>query len=81
MKTIREKVIQQIELQEKIQELANINIVNCGSCESVLLHDRGSKRHYTKEIICPYCNYISEPCDFPDFLYMGMENSEEFNEK
>jgi hypothetical protein len=27
------------------------------------------------DIICPYCDLTSEPCDFPDFLYEGMEHS------
>ena len=80
MKKIREKVIEQINLQEKIQELANVNIVNCGNCGSIVLHDRGTKEKYIEEIICPYCDFKSEPCDFPDFLYRGMEGSKEFDE-
>ena len=83
-KTIREKVIEQIELQEEIQSLANINIVNCGSCGAVVLHRRVSIEDYqdgVDDIVCPYCDYTSEPCDFPDFLYNGMENSTEFDEE
>lgn len=80
-KTIREKVIEQIRMMEVIQEKANINIVNCGHCGSVILHERFDKKgEYTEEIECPYCAYNSEPCDFPDFLYWGMENSSEFDE-
>lgn len=85
MKTIREKVIEQIELQEEIQRLANINIVNCGSCGSTLLHRMVLFTPETPledmDIVCPYCNFTSEPCDFPDFLYDGMENSAEFDEE
>lgn len=33
------------------------------------------------DITCPYCDFTSEPCDFPDFLYSGMENSAEFDEE
>ena len=73
MKT-REKIIEQIDLQEEIQKKAQINIVNCGSCGSVLLH-----RINDEDIECPYCNFISEPSDFPDFFYRGLENSLEFN--
>jgi len=78
-KTIREKVIEQIKLQEEIQSLANINIVNCGNCGAVVLHRR--EYELDKDIVCPYCDYTSEPCDFPDFLYNGMENSTEFDEE
>lgn len=79
MKTIRKKVIEQIHLQEKVQRLANINIVNCGHCGSVLLHnivplseDTSSEDYH---ITCPYCDFTSEPCDFPDYLYSGIENN------
>lgn len=83
-KTIREKVIEQIELQKEIQSVAGINIVNCGCCGSVLLHRIVPLKQDTPledyDITCPYCDYTSEPCDFPDFLYDGMENSSEFDE-
>lgn len=75
-KTIREKILEQIALQEEVQSVAGINIVNCGDCGSVLLH----KIDESEDIVCPYCDFTSEPCDFPDFLYSGMENSEEFDE-
>lgn len=75
-KTIREKVLEQIALQEEVQSVAGINIVNCGDCGSVILH----KITESEDIVCPYCDFTSEPCDFPDFLYSGMENSEEFDE-
>jgi hypothetical protein len=77
MKTIREKVLEQIGLAEEIQEIAGINIVNCGNCGEVLLH-RITEDEY---IECPYCDCKSEPCDFPDFLYRGMETSEAFDEE
>lgn len=77
MKTIREKVLEQIKLAEEIQKVAGINIVNCGNCGEVLLH----RITEDEDIECPYCDFKSEPCDFPDFLYRGMENSAEFDEK
>jgi len=85
-KTIREKVIEQIALQEEIQSLANINIVNCGHCGAVVLHRRvemsiDNWEEGKDDIVCPYCDFTSEPCDFPDFLYDGMENSAEFDEE
>ena len=77
MKTIREKVLEQIGLAEEIQEIAGINIVNCGNCGEVLLH----RITEDEDIQCPYCDFKSEPCDFPDFLYRGMETSEAFDEE
>lgn len=84
MKTREQKIIEQIELQNKIQS-AGFNIVNCGSCGSVVLHEcvtiteDMAEEEYSIE--CPYCDFKSEPCDFPDFLYDGMELSAEFNEE
>lgn len=77
MKTIKEKVVEQLQLQDEMRRLTNINIVNCGSCGSVLLHRISDD---ADDIDCPYCDFTSEPCDFPDFLYSGMELQEVFNE-
>ena len=75
--TKRSKVLQQIYLQEKIQKLADINIVTCGHCGNVVLHDRDAE-----EIDCPYCDRVMDVCDCPDYLYSGMEdNSIEVRDK
>jgi uncharacterized CHY-type Zn-finger protein len=68
--TKRDKIIEQIHLQEKIQRIANINIVTCGNCASVVLHDRKDE-----EIDCPYCDSIMDVCDCPDYLYNGMQDN------
>lgn len=44
---------------------ADINIVTCGNCGSVILHRIEPD---IEELTCPYCGYESEPCDFPDFI-------------
>lgn len=75
IRTTGEKLIEQQELMDEIRKLANINIVTCGSCGSVLLHRRDDE-----EVECPYCELKSDPCDFPDYYYTGMEFSEEFRE-
>jgi len=51
----------QYELQEAIADKANIHIVTCGNCGKVLLHEATEG-----EITCEFCDYIGEPCDFPD---------------
>jgi DNA-directed RNA polymerase subunit RPC12/RpoP len=83
--TIKEKMLEQIDLVEELQSVAGINIVNCGNCGSVLLHRITPLAMDTPiedyDITCPYCGFTSEPCDFPDFLYQGMESSAEFDEE
>lgn len=79
MKTIREKILEQIDLQEEVQSVAGINLVTCGNCGGTLFH-KITSIHDDIDIVCPYCDYTSEPCDFPDYFYTGMENSEEFEE-
>ena len=72
-KVKREDIIEQIEIQEEMQS-HKINLVTCGNCGSVLLHrikDDG-------DIKCPFCGYESDPCDFPDYFYSGMENNTVF---
>jgi hypothetical protein len=71
----RDLVLKQIELQEDIQRLANINIVTCGHCGTVLLHK------LNEEVVCFSCkNTFKDPSDCPDYWYTGCENNEEFNE-
>ncbi len=69
-----ERYQEQIELQEEIQRVANINVVTCGNCGSVMLHRIKSLSidDDEKYITCPECNFNSEPCDFPDYNYEGM---------
>lgn len=67
------KILEQVALMEVIKNKANINIVTCGSCGSIMLH----KRH-TEDVECPYCDFKSDQCNFPDYYYEGMELSGEF---
>lgn len=69
--TKKELILKQIEMQEKIQKLADINIVTCGNCDSIVLHER---KH--DEIVCPYCFREMAVSDCQDYLYDGMENKE-----
>jgi hypothetical protein len=58
----------QIELQGRIIALANINIVTCGNCGSVILHELNDQ-----PIDCPFCKYEMDQSDCPDLYYEGME--------
>lgn len=73
MKTKRQIVEHQIYLQEKIQSLG-FNIVECGHCGTVLLHECGDE-----EIDC-FCGHTMALSDCPDLYYSGMETNQEFNE-
>lgn len=55
---------QQYALSQVVVEKANINIVTCGSCGSVMLHSCDAEK-----IECPHCGFSSEPCDFPDLYH------------
>ena len=64
----KQLILKQVELNEEVKRLADINIVTCCDCGSVVLH----KLKATK-IACPYCLTIMPTGDFPDLLYIGME--------
>lgn len=64
------KIKNQINLQEEMRS-HGINLVTCGKCGDVMLH-----KIPTETIECPYCDFESEPCDFPDLFYRGLEESE-----
>ena len=72
--TKKERLRQQTELQYKMQE-AGLNLVDCGNCGSTLIHES-----FQGDITCPFCEYISEPCDFPDHFHEGFEQSAEFDD-
>ena len=74
MKTVREKVIEQIRLQEKMQSLSGVNLVTCGNCGSVLLHEMNEE-----QIDCFACGNMIDQSDCPDYWYSGLENSDEYN--
>jgi hypothetical protein len=54
----------QLELQQEIVKASGINIVTCGNCESVILHEV-----CCEAIQCHDCGFTSDPCDFPDLNY------------
>jgi uncharacterized CHY-type Zn-finger protein len=69
------KILNQISLQQKMVSKAGVNLVNCGRCGSVMLHETNQDK-----IQCPFCSFKSDPCDFPDYFYEGLELSGEFKE-
>jgi hypothetical protein len=74
MKTRSEKILNQIALQEKVVADAGVNIVTCGQCGSLMLHEVRPLES-DQELECPFCDFESDPCDFPDYFYEGFELS------
>lgn len=72
MKTKREIAENQIRLQEEIQS-AGVNLVTCGNCGSILLHD------LKDETIECFCGSEMDLHDCPDYWYEGVQEHEEFN--
>ena len=72
MKTKREIAEEQIELQFQIQS-AGFNIVTCGNCGSILLHETKAE-----SIEC-FCGSDMDLSDCPDYWYEGCQDSQEFN--
>jgi hypothetical protein len=73
--TKRELAEKQIELQDRVIALANINIVTCGHCGCVLLHELNDEL-----IECASCKHELDQCDCPDLWYEGCQNNSEFDE-
>lgn len=67
MKSKSERFQEQIDLQTKIQS-CGYNIVNCGNCGSIVLHEINE----IDTIECPYCDRLMAKSDCPDYLYEGL---------
>jgi hypothetical protein len=76
MKTKRDLANEQIDLQKRVQDLANVNIVTCGNCGNGLLHDTSAE-----EIVCASCHSDMDVSDCPDLWYEGCQNNPEFNDE
>ena len=79
MKTRRELAQEQLELMNDIRAKANINIVTCGNCGTMLLHEMKSINE-DNSIECFGCKSEMELCDCPDYWYEGCIENMEFDE-
>ena len=88
MKTKRELAQKQLDLMNHIRTYANINIVTCGNCGTILLHEMKSisdiefisLKDDDNSIECFGCNAKMELCDCPDLWYNGCIENMEFDE-
>ena len=73
MKTKKEIAENQIRIQQEMQN-AGFNIVTCGNCGSILLHE------IEDETIECLCGHDMDLSDCPDLWYEGCQNNDEFKE-
>lgn len=65
------KILNQVQLQQQIAELAKVNVVTCGNCGDVFYHET-----HEQEVTCPWCDSEMDVSDCPDLMYKSMENNE-----
>jgi ATP:corrinoid adenosyltransferase len=71
-RTLAEK---QLRLMDEVRAKADINLVTCGHCATLLLHKLGET-----SIVCFGCKREMELCDCPDYWYEGCIENSEFDE-
>ena len=80
MKTKRELAQEQLNLMEIIRAKANINMVTCGHCGTILLHET-KQINDDNTIVCFGCKHEMELSDCPDYWYNGCIENSEFDEE
>ncbi len=78
-KTRRELAQLQLNLMDTIRANANINIVTCGHCGTILLHEMKSVSDDNR-ITCFGCKKRMALSDCPDYWYDGCIQNSEFDE-
>lgn len=81
MKTKRELAQEQLDLMNDIRAKANINMVTCGHCGTILLHEM-KLINEDNTIVCFDCKTEwTDLCDCPDYWYEGCIHNVEFDEE
>ena len=70
--TMNKLAQEQLALMNIIREKANVNIVTCGHCGTILLHKRKSADD-DFSITCYHCKTKLSISDCPDLWYDGMD--------
>lgn len=79
MKSRRELAQEQLDLMDDIRAKANINMVTCGHCGTILLHEMKSINE-DNTIVCFGCKREMDLSDCPDYWYEGCIENSEFDE-
>lgn len=78
METLTRKLVnEQLILMEKIKAKAQVNMVECSHCGTLLLHSLEPKS--CDSVVCYGCLRKVSLSDCQDFLYEGLLNNAEFN--
>jgi hypothetical protein len=79
-KTRRQLAQEQLDLMDIIRAKAGINMVTCGHCGTILLHDKDLE--FDKEpLVCFGCGTEHvDPSSCPDYWYEGLIENQEFDE-
>ena len=78
-KSRRELAQEQLDLMDDIRAKANINMVTCGHCGTILLHEMKSINE-DNTIVCFGCKREMDLSDCPDYWYEGCIENSEFDE-
>ena len=78
-KTRRELAQEQLDLMDEIRATSNINMVTCGHCGTILLHEMRSITD-DNTIVCFGCKRTMDLSDCPDYWYTGCIENSEFDE-
>jgi hypothetical protein len=72
-KNIKTESKSQKEKINLIREKLNLNLVTCGNCGAVIIHEinqscvHGNDKNELS-LTCPYCDLKTDLCDFPDLI-------------
>jgi hypothetical protein len=80
MKSKRDLAQEQLDLMEIIRGKSNINMVTCGNCGTILLHEMKSIHEDNHDITCFGCKQEMDFSDCPDYWYVGCIEGAEFDE-
>ena len=80
MKSKRDLAQEQLNLMEIIRDKSNINMVTCGNCGTILLHEMKSIHEDNHDITCFGCKQEMDFSDCPDYWYVGCIENAEFDE-
>lgn len=78
-KSRRELAQEQLDLMDDIRAKANINMVTCGNCGTILLHEM-KQLNEDNTIVCFGCKREMDLSDCPDYWYEGCIENREFDE-
>lgn len=80
MSTRRELAQQQLDLMDNIRDKAGINMVTCGHCGTILLHEMRQVNE-DNSITCFGCKREMDLSDCPDYWYTGCIKGNEFDDE